>query len=117
VSRQGWKKRTGGQKAPPEFSDFCRSVFLALRHDTPNLEAASEYAATKASGQRRSTLREFLRSVEENEHDADDLELAWKKAALEGGYMVEGNARDFVLMVGKKLKKSVPRERRARRHG
>lgn len=39
------------------------------------------------------------------------------KAALEGGYMVEGNARDLVLKVGKKLKKNLPRERRARRPG
>jgi hypothetical protein len=55
--------------------------------------------------------------VEENEHDADDLDRAWTKAAREGGYMVEGNARDFFLIVSKKLKKSQPRERRARRHG
>jgi hypothetical protein len=31
--------------------------------------------------------------------------------------MVEGNARDFFLLAGKKLKRSAPRERRARRHG
>lgn len=116
MSRQGWKKRAGGQKAPPEFSDFCRSVFLALSHDEPTLESAVEYAVGKATGQQRSALRQYLRCVEENEHDADDLEQAWKKAALDGGYMVEGDARDFVLMVGKKLKKGAPRERRARRH-
>jgi hypothetical protein len=88
-----------------------------LSYDEPTLEAAVEYAAEKATGKRRSALRQYLRCVEENEHDADDLARAWKKAALEGGDMIEGNARDFFLMVGKKLKKSVPRERRARRHG
>jgi hypothetical protein len=117
VSRQEWKKRTGGAKAPPEFSDFCRSVFLALSCDEPTLEAAAKYAVEKASGKQRSRLRQYLRSVEENEHDADDLEQAWKKSALNGGYMVEGNARDFFLMVSKTLKKSKPRERPARRHG
>ena len=117
MSRQAWKKRTGGMKAPAEFSSFCCSVFLALSYDEPTLEAAAEYAVEKASAKQRSAVRQYLRSVEENEHDPTDLERAWKKAALEGGYMVEGNARDFFLMVGKKLKKSPPRERRARRHG
>jgi hypothetical protein len=104
-------------KAPPEFSDCCRDVFLALRYDEPTLEAAAEYAVEKAITEQRSALRQYLQSVKENEHDPADLERTWKKAALEGGYMVEGNARDFVPMVGKKLKKSVPRGRRARRHG
>lgn len=117
MSRQAWKKRTGGVKAPPELSDFCRDVFLALTYEKQTLEAAAEYAAEKASADQRSAVRQYLQSVKEHEHDPDDLERAWKKAALEGGYMVEGNALDFFLMVGKKLKKNVPRERRARRHG
>lgn len=117
VSRQAWKKRTGGTKPPPEFADFCRDVFLALRYDQPTLEAAAEYAVEKPSKEQRGAVRQYLRSVEENEHDPADLDRAWRKAALEGGYMVEDNARDFFFMVGKKLKKSQPRERRARRHG
>ncbi|HUJ37634.1 MAG TPA: hypothetical protein VLW88_08150 [Hyphomicrobium sp.] len=117
MSRQRWKKRIRGTEAPPEFSSFCRGIFLALKYGEATLEGAAERAAKEASGQQRSAVRQYLRDVEENEHDPGDLERAWKKAALEGGYMVEGNARDFFLMVGKKLKKSPPRERRARRHG
>ncbi len=71
----------------------------------------------RSQGDRAATQRQYLRCVEDNEHDADDLEQAWKKAALAGGYIVEGNARDFALMAGKSLKKGAPRERRARRHG
>lgn len=117
MSRQGWKKRTCGRKAPREFADFCCSVFIALSYDEPTLESAVDYAVRKATGQQRSALRQYLRCVEENEHDADDLEQAWKKAALAGGYIVEGNAREFAIMAGKSLKKGAPRERRARRHG
>jgi hypothetical protein len=88
-----------------------------LRYENPTLEAAAEYAIEKASAEQRSAVRQYLQSVKANEHDPADLERAWKIGALEGGYMVDGNSRDFFLMVGKKLKKSPPRERRARRHG
>jgi hypothetical protein len=62
-------------------------------------------------------VRQYLRDVEANEYDPGDLEQAWKKVAQECGWIIEGNARDFFLMVGKKLKKNPPRERRDRRHG
>jgi hypothetical protein len=107
----------GGTKAPAEFSTFCRDVFLALRYDAPTLEAAAGYAASSASPEQRSAVKQYLRCVEENEHDRGDLERAWKEAAREGGYMVEGKARDILLLVGKKLKNRQPRERRGRRRG
>ena len=65
MSRQGWKKRTCGRKAPREFADFCCSVFLALSYDEPTLESAVDYAVRKATGQQRSALRQYLRCVEE----------------------------------------------------
>jgi hypothetical protein len=34
MSRQRWKKRTRGTEAPPEFSSFCRGIFLARRDMT-----------------------------------------------------------------------------------
>ena len=59
---------------------------------------APEYAVGKATGEQRGALRQFLRSVEENEHDADELERAWKRR------------RSMAATWS-------PRERRARRHG
>jgi hypothetical protein len=116
-SRKAWKKGTGGTKAPAEFSSFCRHVFLNLTYENTALEAAMERAVKEASGEARAALREYLLYVRENEHDPDSLQRAWEEAAREGGYWVEGDARDFFLMAGKLLKKSRPRERRARRHG
>jgi hypothetical protein len=51
-------------------------------------------------------VRQYLRDVEANEYDPGDLEQAWKKVAQECGWIIEGNARDFFLMVGKSSRKT-----------
>ena len=66
MSRQGWKKRAGGVKAPPELLDLCRSVFFALSYDEQTIEAAMERAVREASTPTRSAVKRYLTHVAEH---------------------------------------------------
>lgn len=117
MSRQRWKRRTGGVKAPPELLDLCRAVFFVLRYEEAAIEAAMERAAREASAPTRSSVKCYLTHVAENEHDADDLERTWQRAARDAGYGFTGEARILSLDLRAALARSGPRRRRDKRHG
>lgn len=117
MSRQRWKRRTGGVKAPPELLDLCRAVFFVLRYEEAAIEAAMERAARESSARTRSAVRSYLTHVAEGEHDAGDLDRAWHSAARDAQWILEGDLGQLSQELRRALAKRVPRQRRDRRHG
>jgi len=117
MSRQGWKKRAGGVKAPPELLDLCRSVFFALSYDEQTIEAAMERAVREASTPTRSAVKRYLTHVAEHRHDAEDPDRTWHSAARDAQWIIEGELRPLTLELRAALAKSTARQRKDKRHG
>jgi hypothetical protein len=117
VSRQGRKKRAEGVKAPPELLGLCRSVFFALSYDEETIEAAIERAVREAKTPTRAAVKRYLTDVAEGLHDAEDLDFAWRSAARDAQWIIEGELRQLTLELRAALAKSPARQRRDKRHG
>lgn len=105
-TREARKKRPSAEEIPEEVEAFIYSIFLELDYGAGSIEEAVLDVAI--SGRRRATgvVKQYIRRVEAHEHDATHLDLVWKRAARRGGYIVEGDARGFLLEVQKALERS-----------
>lgn len=103
MTRKAWKKRPNAEKLPEEIQAFIFSIFRELEYGAESIEEAVLGVAPKATG----VVKQYIRQVEAHEHDAVLLDLVWKRAARRGGYIVEGDARGFLLEVQKGLKRSL----------
>jgi hypothetical protein len=117
MSRQRWKNRTGGVKAPQELGRLCRSIFFALKYDEETLEGAIDNAVRQATTPTRSAVKRYLTLVGEGQHDAEDLDRAWHSAARDAQWALEGDLQPLTLALRAALAKEPARHRRNKRHG
>jgi hypothetical protein len=103
--------------APPELLDLCRSIFFALRYGEETVEAAIELAVREAKTPTRSAVKRYLTHVAEGRHNAEDLDCAWRSAAGDAQWILEGELRRLTLELRAALAKSAPRQRKDNRHG
>lgn len=113
MSRNAWKKRSGGVEAPPQLLDLCRSIFFALRYEAETFEEALDLAARNAGGKTRSAVKAYLTHVADGEHAAEDLVRIWSRAARTAGWIFEGDARSASLA----LRTALSRMPHEKRHG
>jgi hypothetical protein len=107
MTRKVWKRQPSAEKVPEEVESFIYSIFLELEMGAESIEEA--VLSVARSDRRRVTgvVKQYMRQVEAHEHDPTHLDLVLKRAARRGGYIVEGDARGFLLEVRKTLKLSV----------
>jgi hypothetical protein len=107
MTRKAWRKRPGAEKVPEEVEAFIFLVFLELEIGAESIEEAVLIVARSGRSRATGVAKLYIRQVEAHEHDAILLDLVWKRAARRGGYIVEGDARGFLLEVQKVLKRSL----------
>lgn len=106
MTRKAWKKRSSVETVPEEVEAFIFSIFLELKYDAKSLEEAVLRAAHRGPSRATGVVKQYIRQVEADEHDATCVDLVLKRAADRCGYIVQGDARGFLLEVQKVLKRS-----------
>ena len=79
--------------------------------------AAIERAVREAKTPTRSAVKRYLTHVAEHQHDAEDLDRAWRSAARDAQWILDGELKQLTLELRAAFAKSPARQRRDKRHG
>ena len=106
MTRGARKKRPSVEQVPGEVEAFIFSIFLELDYGAKSLEEAVLEVARRGPSRATGVVKQYIGQVEAHEHDAICFDQVLKRAAGRCGYIVQGDARGFLLDVQKVLKRS-----------